>query len=529
MSEDHRSRIAALGKALAVLEAFGPAAPDLRIAEIAALTGMNRSSAQRITHTLVRCGYLHRDEVSSALSLTYRSACIAHTFLSTNHLIDLAVPALVDLSARTNLRADLWVMQGADIVNIARVPSAAHSRTMAPIGERLPTLTSAPGRAMLSTLSGKALAQRIAELAEAPDRAITPDEQAAHECTLADAAARGYVFEAGSNVHDEGTIGAAVFGADGACLAAVSVSGWLGEVNEEDVISQVVQPVLATARALSSLRIQTWSRAVSRPAEGKDALPAPEEDEDDPLFISSVARGFQVLEAFTPANSVPTLTALHRLTGLPVATVQRIVDTLMECGYVEKDARHKTFRLTVKTLDMLFNFQMSNRVIKTIWPRLVQLRDDCGQRCSFCILAGADIVHLLHVQSYPHADFHTVYVGRRLPALSTSGGRAILSTLDNDRLQAVLAQSAPKPLTPFTITDKSELQQIIVDAREKGYAFTDQQSVMFDLNVATPIVDSDGHVLGAMVVSGSKRDWTVERMEEEIVPRLVAYARSMFA
>ncbi len=378
MSEDHRSRIAALDKALAVLEAFGPAAPDLRIADHAALTGMNRSSAQRVTHTLVRCGYLHRDEVSLALSLTYRSACIAHTFISTNHLIDLAMPALVDLSARTHLRADLWVMQGADIVNIARVPSAADSRAMAPIGERLPALASAPGRAMVSRLPAEVLAERIAELAEASDPVLTPAEQAACEHAFTDAAARGYVLEAGSTVNDETTISAAVLDADGECLAAVSVSGWLGEVNEDDLVSQFVQPVLATARALSNLRIQTWSRAVSRPAEGKDALAAPEEDEDDPLFIASVARGFRVLEAFTPANSVPTLTALHRLTGLPVATVQRIVDTLMACGYVEKDARHKTFRLTVKTLDMLFNFQMSNRIIKTIWPRLVQLRDPAG-------------------------------------------------------------------------------------------------------------------------------------------------------
>jgi DNA-binding IclR family transcriptional regulator len=529
MTEDHRSQIATLDKALTVLEAFGPAAPDLRITEIAALTGMNRSSAQRITHTLVRCGYLHRDEVSSALSLTYRSACIAHTFISTNHLIDLAMPALVDLSARTHLRADLWVMQGADIVNLARVPSAADSRAMAPIGERLPALSSAPGRAMLSHLPAELQVERIAELAEVTDPGLTPDEQTACERTLADTAARGYVLEAGSSVNDLTTISAAVLDASGECLAAVSVSGWLGEVSEDDLVSQFVQPVLATARALSNLRIQTWSRTVSRPAEGKDALAAPEEDEDDPLLIASVARGFRVLEAFTPANSVPTLTALHRLTGLPIATVQRIVDTLMARGYVEKDARHKTFRLTVKTLDMLFNFQMSNRVIKTVWPRLVQLRDDCGLRCSFCMSADADIVHLLHVQSHPHADFHTAFIGERLPMLSTSGGIAILSTLDDDRLDELIANSAPKAITPFTITDKSALRRIITTAREKGYAFTDQQSIMFEVNVAAPIVKADGHVLGAMVVSAPKRDWTVARLEDEIVPRLMAYTRSMFS
>lgn len=533
MSEDHRTRIAALEKALAVLEMFGPATPDLRIAEIAEATGMNRSSAQRVTHTLVRCGYLRRDPVSSALSLTYRSACMAHTFLSTSHLIDLAVPALVDLSARTHLRADLWVMHGADVVNIARVPSAAHARTMAPIGQRLPALACAPGLAMLSRMPAFEYAQRIGELtavaAGANGAAVALEERAGYVETLKEAAACGYVVEPGDHAHDEGTIGAAVLGADGECLAAISVSGWLGEPVVEELTARLVQPVLATARALSNLRIQAWSRAVSRPAEGKDALPAIADDEEDLLFISSVARGFRVLEAFTPARSELTLTELHRLTGMPVATIQRIVDTLMASGYVEKDSRHKTFRLTVQTLDLLFNFEMGNRVIKAVWPRLVQLRDDCGLRCSFCMLADTDIVHLLHVQSHPHADFRTAFVGRRLPALSTSGGRAILSMLDDEQLDDILANSALKPITPFTVTDKHVLREAILTARKKGYAFTDQQSIPYEVNVAAPIVDPDGHPLGAIVVSAPRRDWTVERLEEEVVPRLLSYARSMFS
>ncbi|WP_269504988.1 IclR family transcriptional regulator [Burkholderia sp. IMCC1007] len=528
MSEDRRARIGTLEKALAALEAFGPATPDLRIAELAEATGMNRSSAQRVAHTLEKCGYLRRDPVSSALSMTYRNAYMAHTFLSTSNLIDLAVPALVELSAQTHMRADLWVRQGDDVINISRIPSAAHSRAMVPIGERLYALTSAPGMAMLACGPEKSFADCVASLSASQRSDATADERHRWVLALKTAAKAGYVYEPGLNPHDESTISAAVLDADGHSLAAVSISGRFGEKSGNELTTQFVLPVLNTAHALSQLRIQPWARALSRPAEERIATPPISENDADPLFIESVARGLFVLESFSPTRSVMTLTELHRLTGLPVATVQRVVDTLIACGYIEKDPRLKTFRLSVKTLDLLFRFQMSDHTIKAVWPRLVQLRDECGLRCSFCVLAGSEIVHLLHVQSHPHSHFRTAFVGRRLPTLSTSGGLAILSTRSDTELDMMLSSIEVKPTTPFTIMDKSMLRERIMTAREKGYAFTDQQSIPDEVNIAAPVFDSNGCALGAIVVSAPRRDWNVARLESEVAPPLLAYSRSIF-
>lgn len=529
MKNDHRGRIAALDKALAVLEAFGPSTPDLRISEVAELAGMNRSSVQRTVHTLIRCGYLRRDPASSALSLSYRNALMANTYLSANHLIDMAMLHLVELNARTRLRCDLWVLSGDDVVNIARVPSSAMALAIAPIGQRYPARRSAPGRAILSRLALTEPEKFACTHPIATDAVDGALDQSTFLLTLTDVAARGYAMEFGEMVPQEGAISAAVLGADGQCIAAVSVSGWLRDLAQPEIQEELSKAVIATSRALSELQIQTWARTFSHQTVDTTVRPELPNENEDPLFISSVARSLQVLEVFTPGSPVLTLTDLHRLTGYPVPTVQRMLETLMARGYIEKDPRHKTFRLSVKTLDLLFNLQMSDRVLKTVWPRLVQLRDQCGLRCSFCALEGTNIVHLLHVQSHPHIDFRTAFVGRRLPALSTSGGQAILSRSSDEVLEEVLQESALQPITPYTVIDKSALRQAIRGARDRGYAFTDQQSILDEVNVAAPIVEIDGHPLGAIVVSAPRRDWTMERLDKEIVPRLLPYTRALFS
>ncbi len=94
------------------------------------------------------------------------------------------------------------------------------------------------------------------------------------------------------------------------------------------------------------------------------------------------------------------------------------------------------------------------------------------------LLDGAHIVHLLHVQSHPQADFRTAHIGLRLPALSTSGGLTMLSRLPELMLDSLLAGYVVEPVTPYTITDMGALRDEIRRARERGYAFTDQQSIL---------------------------------------------------
>ena len=503
---DRRARIAALEKAFAVLELFGPDAPELRIADIASRAGMNRSSAQRLVHTLVKSDWLRRDPASGLLSLAHRAGYPAHVYLTSNQLIDLVMPLVVELNARTGLSCDLWLADGGDAVTLARVPSPAASLALAPVGSRIALADAAPGRAILAAMTPESAARHPLD-----------DQTAA---CLARERETGYAHDA-IRASEAGHVVAAAFrDATGQPVGAISVSGLRNEAAVHDTAARLVE---AAARA-GDLRMTPAVRPANIEPNARYIWPLVD-DEGDPLAVTAVAKGLHLLQFFHPDTPLLTLTELSRQTGFPVPTVQRITDTLIGLGYLEKDERKRGFHISVRSLDLLYRFQMGNDLIRSLWPRLIRLREECGLRCSFCILDGTEIVHLLHVQSRPQPAYRTAYPGRRLPAVSSSGGRALLSWLAEAEMDAILAASAMEPGTPYTITDKQAIRADIIAARPRGIAFTDRQSIRDEVNVAAAVPGADGRPAGAIVVSAPVRSWTVERLEKEVVPLLVSHAR----
>ena len=89
-----------------------------------------------------------------------------------------------------------------------------------------------------------------------------------------------------------------------------------------------------------------------------EVLDATQRDSErqDPRFLTTVERGLRVLEAMSAHYGAMSLTELSRTTDLTVPTLQRLTATLVEAGYVEKESSSKRYKLTVKTVDLLFSY-----------------------------------------------------------------------------------------------------------------------------------------------------------------------------
>lgn len=521
---DRRARVAALEKAFAVLELFGPDAPELRIADIASRAGMNRSSAQRLVHTLVKSGWLRRGTESGLLSLAHRAGYPAHVYLFCNQLIDLVMPLVVELNARTGLSCDLWLRDGDEAVTLARVPSPAASLALAPVGSRIPLASAAPGRALLSAMGAAMGAEALARPLGSHAAVHGAEAANALATRIAAEGEAGFASDAAQESEAGHLIAAAFRDAAGAPVAAVSVSG----LRDEAAARRASALLLETVARINELRVTPAVRPANIEPNARYIWPLAG-DEGDPLAVTAVARGLHLLQFFHPATPLLTLTGLSRQSGFPVPTVQRMTDTLIGLGYLERDDRKRAFHVSVRSLDLLYRFQMGSGLIRSVWPRLIRLREECGLRCSFCILDGTEIVHLLHVQSRPQPAFRTAYPGRRLPAVSSSGGRAMLSWLPEAEMDRILAESAIEPGTPHTVTSKEAIRAEIVAARPRGVAFTDRQSICEEVNVAAAVPGPAGRPCGAIVVSAPVRSWNVERLEREVVPLLVSHARGGLA
>ncbi|UGX88503.1 IclR family transcriptional regulator [Phyllobacterium meliloti] len=152
--------ISGFAKGLSVIEAFDAVNSRLSITDIARMTGLERATARRCLLTLTQLGYADYD--GKFFTLTPRILRLGHSYLSSTPLPRLMQPFLDQLSEKTGESASASVLDGNEIVYIAR---ASHKRVMSinlNPGSRLPAYCSSMGRVLLAAMSDDD-AQRILE------------------------------------------------------------------------------------------------------------------------------------------------------------------------------------------------------------------------------------------------------------------------------------------------------------------------------------------------------------------------------
>jgi DNA-binding IclR family transcriptional regulator len=249
---------------------------------------------------------------------------------------------------------------------------------------------------------------------------------------------------------------------------------------------------------------------------------------DDALYVASVAKCFQVLEALNAAGRALTLTELAPLAGLPRSAVQRLTHTLRTLGYLRQHPRSRAYTLGSRLLEFGHTVLATDRVRERALPHLAALNRDTGETVNLMELEGHDIVYVARFPSV-HAVSVDLHVGSRLPAFCTAAGRAILAQVAPAEARARLAAAPRRAWTTRTVTDVARLAHLLDEARRLGYALNDQEGFVGDISVAAALVAPDGAVAGAINIAVPTPRWRVEAVRRELVPRVLATARAVAA
>ena len=143
--------VEAFAKGLAVISAFKDGQDGLTITDIAMRAKLDRAGARRLMLTLVRLGYATQRE--TFFSLTPRVLRLGFAYLSSLSVRDVAQPLIDELSRRVNEQAAVSVLDGEDIVYVAR---SAWQRTFwrqLTVGSQLPAYCTSTGRVLLAAKS----------------------------------------------------------------------------------------------------------------------------------------------------------------------------------------------------------------------------------------------------------------------------------------------------------------------------------------------------------------------------------------
>lgn len=271
--------------------------------------------------------------------------------------------------------------------------------------------------------------------------------------------------------------------------------------------------------------------ATSRPAARKTA-PARRSRAADPraerssLFVGSVEKAFQVLEAFKGAQRLMSMAEIARAADLDRSATQRLVHTMEQLGYIRRLPDSALYGLASKVLRLSYNYLRSSDLIERASPYLLEISRTLGETSNLQELDGHEIVFLARFpgKHLVNVDFA---VGYRLPAAFTASGRAMLARLDEAQRKDVLRATPREPVTPFTETEPKLLLERIGEAAQQGFAAVVNQTVVGDISVAAAITDHRGLPVGAINISVPTTRWTLEKAVEQLAPHVQLAATSI--
>ncbi|MGA2795838.1 MAG: helix-turn-helix domain-containing protein [Roseiarcus sp.] len=147
--------MATLAKGLAVIRAFGADRPRLTLSQAAAAVGVSRAAARRVLLTLGELGYV--EQAGRDFSLAPRVLELGFAYLAAQNWIDRALPLMKELSEDIAETCSSSVLQGSEIVYVARVPTRRIMTSAIAVGARLPAWHTAMGRIQLGFLPDEEL------------------------------------------------------------------------------------------------------------------------------------------------------------------------------------------------------------------------------------------------------------------------------------------------------------------------------------------------------------------------------------
>lgn len=243
--------VGSIEKAFRILYAFGDGRGELRLNEIAKITGLGRSAAQRYTHTLCGLGLLQKGQNGPVYRPAPRILDFSFIYLRSDPLVEVATPHLVEATKVYNETTNLSRRQDNELIFIVRIPGRSGTESRSLPGGHMPVFCTTAGRSILSYLPAKE-ARRIIESTERLP--LTP--KTITDTSEVMALVRQAAIDGFSVADEEGqlgliTVGAAILDRTGYPVAAVNMAAPCRNWSIAEVRKKLGPLVVDTARKIS--------------------------------------------------------------------------------------------------------------------------------------------------------------------------------------------------------------------------------------------------------------------------------------
>ncbi|OXM72465.1 MULTISPECIES: IclR family transcriptional regulator [Amycolatopsis] len=215
------------------------------------------------------------------------------------------------------------------------------------------------------------------------------------------------------------------------------------------------------------------------------------------MLVRKVA---QVLDHL--AQGEATAAELAEALGEPRSSVYRLLSSLQAEGLVEHGSRRGQFRLGFKLLTLGTAVVARFDEREFAQPVLERLHHLTGETVFLCVRRG-DAAVCIERLAGKRVQSLALQLGGSLPLHAGAASRALLAFAPETEWEAYLERNVPLPrFTGSTPAEPGALRKLLRQAREDGFALSDQDVTVGVAAIGVPVVDYRGEVRAAVSISG---------------------------
>jgi len=223
-------------------------------------------------------------------------------------------------------------------------------------------------------------------------------------------------------------------------------------------------------------------------------------------------RGFAMVEVLVKEERPLTSAEIAELVGLNSSTTHRLLQTLIQIGYVWRD-QAKRYHPTARALFPTSLYHPLNSLRRAAAEELRSLRQTFGFTTALQIFLGYKRVVLeIMLGSENFSPYFQTEV--TAPIYATASGKLLLANLSDAERDEILGPEPYKSHASRTLVTRAELEDEIKEALERGYSVTLDEMLQGLAAVAAPIWLSSRRMMGAVVISGPSKHFDAQTVKQ---------------
>ncbi len=200
-------------------------------------------------------------------------------------------------------------------------------------------------------------------------------------------------------------------------------------------------------------------------------MSGPAKEVQNQKFVRGLQRGLQVLRVLN-ANNQASVLEISRATSLPRTTVYRLLDTLIDAGYVKKGDRKEIYCLTVQVHTLSEGYKEEYWLTDIAEPIITELGREIVWPVDIATFDVDSMTIRITTHAFSPLSLEQGLPGQRVPVLSTAIGRSYIAFCPKAERDLIIENLAAGSTSDRDLArDKGEVKRMIADVRMRGYGY----------------------------------------------------------